>query len=100
MYAGLLIKTAANPSDIVWHLLQTLSEEFEVLKKWRTSSAGFGLTGLAAATGTILQEPIKDPARLEWHEVTRVAHYYLSVNAMTRPMQVQEDEASYGGSSS
>jgi hypothetical protein len=82
--------------------------------------------GLAAATGTILltpneqrvaedrrdcywlyvvtncastptlQEPIKDPARLEWHEVTKVAHYYLSVNAMTRPMQVREDEAPYG----
>jgi len=38
----------------------------------------------------------KDPARLEWHEVTKVAHYYLSVNAMTRPMQVREDEAPYG----
>ncbi len=35
------------------------------------------------------------PARLEWHEVTKVAHYYLSVNAMTRPMQVREDEAPY-----
>jgi predicted GIY-YIG superfamily endonuclease len=43
-----------------------------------------------------LQEPVKDPARLEWHEVTKVAHYYLSVNAMTQPMQVREDEASYG----
>ena len=86
----------------------------------------FDLIGLAAATGTILltpneqrvaedrrdcywlyivtncatkptlQEPVKDPARLEWHEVTKVAHYYLSVNAMTRPMQVREDEAPYG----
>jgi hypothetical protein len=37
-----------------------------------------------------LQDPIKDPARLEWHEVTKVAHYYLSVDAMTRPMQVRE----------
>jgi superfamily II DNA or RNA helicase len=43
-----------------------------------------------------LQEPVKDPARLEWHEVTKVAHYYLSVNSMTQPMQVREDEASYG----
>ena len=59
-----------------------------------------------------LQEPIKDPARLEWHEaclpkprrrqVTKVAHYYLSVNAMTRPdlpagrqVQMREDEAPY-----
>jgi len=44
-----------------------------------------------------LQEPIKDPARLEWHEVTQVAHYYLSVDAMTRPMQVREDSPPYGG---
>jgi len=40
-----------------------------------------------------LEEPVKDPARLEWHEVTKVPHYYLSVDAMTRPMQVREDEA-------
>jgi len=43
-----------------------------------------------------LQEPVKDPARLEWHEVTKVQHYWLEVNAMTRPMQVREDEAPYG----
>ncbi|GIW70830.1 MAG: helicase [Planctomycetota bacterium] len=42
-----------------------------------------------------LQEPIKDPARLEWHEVTKVAHYYLSVDAMTRPMQVREEAPPY-----
>ena len=66
-------------------------------------------------TKPTLQEPVRDPARLEWHEaclpkhrrrqVTKVAHYYLSVNAlsacdaqagMTRPMQVREDEAPYG----
>jgi superfamily II DNA or RNA helicase len=44
-----------------------------------------------------LQEPIKDPARFEWHEVTKVAHYYLSVDAMTHPMQVQEESPPYGG---
>ncbi len=43
-----------------------------------------------------LQEPIKDPARFEWNEVTKVSHYYLSVNAMTQPMQVKEDIAPYG----
>lgn len=43
-----------------------------------------------------LQEPIKDPARLEWHEVVKVAHYYLSVDAMTGPMQVREDQSDYG----
>jgi superfamily II DNA or RNA helicase len=82
--------------------------------------------GLAAATGTILltpnerrvaedrrdcywlyividcnaqpthQEPIKDPARFPWQEVTKVAHYWLEVNAMTRPMMVREDSALYG----
>lgn len=43
-----------------------------------------------------LQWPIKDPARLEWHEVKKVAHYWLEVNAMTRPMAVCEDQSPYG----
>lgn len=43
-----------------------------------------------------LQEPINDPVRFEWNEVTKVAHYYLSVNAMIQPMQVKEDIAPYG----
>jgi superfamily II DNA or RNA helicase len=43
-----------------------------------------------------LQEPIRDPARLDWTEVTKVAHYYLSVNAMTKPMQVREGSPPYG----
>jgi hypothetical protein len=43
-----------------------------------------------------LQEPIKDPARFEWNEVIKVAHYYLSIDAMTQPMQVKEDIAVYG----
>ncbi len=43
-----------------------------------------------------LEDPIRDPARLEWHEVTKVAHYYLSVDAMTRPMRVREDSPPYG----
>ncbi|MBE3063612.1 MAG: DUF3883 domain-containing protein, partial [Spirochaetes bacterium] len=44
-----------------------------------------------------LEEPIRDPARLDWNEVTKVAHYYLSVNAMTKPMQVREDTPPHGG---
>ena len=48
-------------------------------------------------TEPALQEPIRDPARFAWHEVTKVAHYYLSVNAMTQPMQVREDGPPYGG---
>jgi hypothetical protein len=48
------------------------------------------------ATEPRLQEPIKDPARFSWHEVTQVAHYYLSVDALTKPMQVREESPSYG----
>jgi superfamily II DNA or RNA helicase len=44
-----------------------------------------------------LQEPIRDPARLDWHEVTKVAHYYLSVDAMHQPMKVREDSPPYRG---
>ncbi|MBI5634971.1 MAG: DUF3883 domain-containing protein [Nitrospirae bacterium] len=43
-----------------------------------------------------MQEPIRDPARYEWNEVRKIAHYYLSVDAMTQPMQVKEDQAPYG----
>ena len=43
-----------------------------------------------------LQEPVKDPARLKWNEVTKVAHYYLSVDAVIQPMQVREQPAPYG----
>lgn len=42
-----------------------------------------------------LQEPIKDPARFPWHEVTKVEHYYLSVDDLIRSMQVREDRADY-----
>ncbi len=47
-------------------------------------------------TGPVLQDPIKDPARLEWHEVIKVAHYSLSVDAMSQPMQVKEEQEPYG----
>ncbi|NIM68636.1 MAG: DUF3883 domain-containing protein [Armatimonadetes bacterium] len=43
-----------------------------------------------------LQEPISDPARLGWHQVTKVDHYYLSVNALSQPMEVREKEQPYG----
>lgn len=50
-------------------------------------------------TAPRLQEPIRDPARLNWNEVTKVAHYYLSVDAMTRPMELREDSLPYGARS-
>ena len=43
-----------------------------------------------------LQEPIKDPARLDWHAVKKVAHYYISVKALSQPMQVRENPPPYG----
>jgi superfamily II DNA or RNA helicase len=46
-----------------------------------------------------LQEPIKDPARLDWNEVTKVAHYYLSVDAVKKPMSIKEDREPYRGQS-
>ena len=42
-----------------------------------------------------LQEPIEDPARFPWHEVTKVQHYWLQVDAMTQPMQVREEQPQY-----
>ena len=45
--------------------------------------------------GPRIEEPIRDPARLDWHEVSKVAHYYLRVDAMNRPMQVREDSPPY-----
>ena len=44
-----------------------------------------------------LQEPIGDPARFPWRKVTKVAHYYLSVDALKQPMKIREDEEPYGG---
>jgi superfamily II DNA or RNA helicase len=49
-------------------------------------------------TSPRLQEPVHDPARLDWNEVTKVAHYYLSVDAVVQPMVLREDGAPYGES--
>ena len=43
----------------------------------------------------MLREPVADPAWFPWREVTKVQHYYLSVDAMTRPMQVRERPPDY-----
>jgi len=48
-------------------------------------------------TSPTLQDPIKDPARLPWNEVSKVEHYYLSVDAMKRPMEVRERPPDYRG---
>jgi len=44
----------------------------------------------------ILQEPIKNPAKLQWREVKKVAHYQLEINAITKPMEVHENPPPYG----
>ena len=44
-----------------------------------------------------LETPIKDPARIAWHEVTKVQHYWLEVDAMTQPMKVREQSPPYSG---
>jgi hypothetical protein len=43
------------------------------------------------AVQPILQAPIQDPARFPWHEVSKVQHYWLEVDAMMRPMRVREE---------
>ena len=43
-----------------------------------------------------LQEPIRNPASFPWHEVSKVQHYWLKVDAMTKPMRVREEQENYG----
>ncbi|MCY4614889.1 MAG: helicase-related protein [Chloroflexi bacterium] len=42
-----------------------------------------------------LQEPVENPARFPWHEVSKVQHYWLEVDAMTQPMTLREEPAEY-----
>ncbi len=44
----------------------------------------------SCATEPVLQEPIRDPAARPWHEVRKVQHYYLSVDALKQPMEVRD----------
>ena len=53
------------------------------------------VTGCAGAP--ILQDPVKDPASFPWREVRKVQHYWLDVDAMTRPMTLREDESGFAG---
>lgn len=51
-------------------------------------------------TSSELQEPIKDPGSFPWHEVRKVEHYWLELDAFTKPMKVREPEPPpYGGTS-
>jgi hypothetical protein len=42
-----------------------------------------------------LQDPIKDPAQFKWHEVSKVQHYWLDVDAMKNPMVLKEELSVY-----
>lgn len=48
-------------------------------------------------TSPRLQEPILNPARLDWQEVTQVAHYYLSMNDIGGTTSVDEEASRHGG---
>ncbi len=43
-----------------------------------------------------LHDPIPNPARYPWHEVRKVEHYRLDVNALKKPMTLKEDVVGYG----
>jgi len=45
---------------------------------------------------TLLLKSIEGPARLQWHEVKKVDHYYLSIDAVASQMEVREREVPYG----
>ncbi|MEW6669533.1 MAG: DUF3883 domain-containing protein [Thermodesulfobacteriota bacterium] len=56
------------------------------------------------ASTPCLQEPVRDPARLEWHEVKKVAHYWLKVESLpgcdeaqggARSMEIKEGSGLY-----
>ena len=49
------------------------------------------------ASAPRLREPIRDPARFPWHEVTQVAHYWLDVDAMTWPTGPGADKGPNAG---
>ena len=44
------------------------------------------------ATEPRLREPIQNPGRFAWNAVSKVQHYWLDVNAMTRPMEGSEEK--------
>lgn len=39
------------------------------------------------------KEPIKDPARFEWHQVKKIEHCRLDLNALSEPLALREDRA-------
>ena len=54
------------------------------------------LNGSLFKSAPLLQNPVKDPVRFEWHKVKKAEHYYLSVDAVTKPMEIRENPAQFG----
>ncbi len=52
---------------------------------------------IPSRTVPTFRDPIKDPGYFHSDHVAQVAHYYLSVDAMTKPMRVREESPPYGG---
>ncbi len=42
---------------------------------------------------------VENPGTKPWHEVVKVEHYYLTVDALKQPAEVREDSTTYGGPS-
>ena len=42
-----------------------------------------------------LEDSIKAPAGIAWHEVIEVQHCWLEVGAMAQPMRVEQERADY-----
>ncbi len=56
--------------------------------------AGLLIGGLAAwliACASWREKRTRDTARFKWNEVAKVAHYWLEVNAITKPVKLRED---------
>ena len=80
---------AYPPDRISETLSRILPEELRTVQKSETPSRISSPAELATAF------PLSKPS-----EVTKVKRWYLDVEAMTRPMQVQEDPPPYAGSPS
>ena len=42
-----------------------------------------------------LEQPIKDPAQIPWHEVIKVQHYWLDIDAVPQPMSIKQEPPPY-----
>jgi hypothetical protein len=45
---------------------------------------------------SLILKSMEDPACLQWHEVKKVDHYWLQIDAVTQPMQVRDRNETYG----